>query len=260
MARFSTAEAKAIVHATLSFFWLESSIWAKEVCNSVDSSNGSRRQLPVDIPGVLIIWWIFSQIFGWIFGMDFRVFTRIFGMIFGMIRRRFRRAFRRIFQGTNFRVLIRIFGTIERRFRRRIFRGTFGSGLEVSRRQTIWWPEWSGSEQKTIWWWKQGSEWKWKHQKGSWVPEHVKESVEWVWKWNFQVDIGREPSRLHLCQHCGKHGWSCQWCAFCVNEWQSEYTVTDRVRDGCGFWKKHGKKSRSRSEHVGRALEWEGSR
>jgi len=55
MAKFSTAEAEAIVHATLSFFWLESSIWAKEVCNSVDSSNGSGRQLPVDIPGVLIV-------------------------------------------------------------------------------------------------------------------------------------------------------------------------------------------------------------
>jgi len=34
----------------------------------------------------------------------------------------------------------------------------------------------------------------------------------------------------------------------------------DRVRDECGFWKEHGKKSGSRSEHVGRASEWEGSR
>jgi len=55
VAKFFTAEAKAIVHVMLSFFWLESSIWAKEVCNSVDSSNGSRRRIPVDIPGVLII-------------------------------------------------------------------------------------------------------------------------------------------------------------------------------------------------------------
>jgi len=55
MARFSTVEAKAIVHVTLSFFRLELSIWAKEVCNSVDSSNGescSGRQLPVDVAGV----------------------------------------------------------------------------------------------------------------------------------------------------------------------------------------------------------------
>jgi len=52
MAKFSTAEAEAIVHAMLSFFWLESSIWTKEVRDSVDSS-GTR--LPVDIPGVFII-------------------------------------------------------------------------------------------------------------------------------------------------------------------------------------------------------------
>ena len=38
MAKFSTAEAEAIVHVTLSFFWLESSIWTKEVRDSVDSS------------------------------------------------------------------------------------------------------------------------------------------------------------------------------------------------------------------------------
>ena len=75
------------------------------------------------------------------------------------------------------------------------------------------------------------------------MPEHVKENVEWMQKkWNFQVDAGREPSRLHLCQYCVKHRWSCQWCAFCVNEWQSEYTVMDRVWDGCG--------SRSRSEEL----------
>jgi len=52
MAKFSTAEAKAIVHATLSFFRLELSIWTKEVRDSVDSS---RTRLPVDVPGVLII-------------------------------------------------------------------------------------------------------------------------------------------------------------------------------------------------------------
>jgi len=50
MAKFSTAEAKAIVHATLSFFWLEPSIWTKEVHNSVDSANGSGIRLPVDVP------------------------------------------------------------------------------------------------------------------------------------------------------------------------------------------------------------------
>ena len=43
MAKFSAVEAKAIVYVTLSFFQLESSIWAKEVCNLVDSRNGSRR-------------------------------------------------------------------------------------------------------------------------------------------------------------------------------------------------------------------------
>ena len=55
MAIFSTAEAKAIVHATLSFFRLESSIWTKEVRDSVDSGNSSGTRLPVDVPGVLII-------------------------------------------------------------------------------------------------------------------------------------------------------------------------------------------------------------
>jgi len=61
--------------------------------------------------------------------------------------------------------------------------------------------KWTVSEWKTIWWWQQGSEQKWKHRKGSWVVEHVKESVEWMRKkWNFQVDVGREPSRLDLCQ------------------------------------------------------------
>jgi len=55
MAKFSTAEAKAIVHATLSFFRLESSIWMKEVRDSVDSGNSSGTQLLVDVPGVLII-------------------------------------------------------------------------------------------------------------------------------------------------------------------------------------------------------------
>jgi len=55
MAKFSTAEAKAIVHATLLFFWLESSIWTKEVHNSVDSGNSDGMQLLVDVPGVLII-------------------------------------------------------------------------------------------------------------------------------------------------------------------------------------------------------------
>jgi len=44
MAIFSTAEAKAIVHATLLFFRLELSIWAKEVHNSVDSSNGGSHR------------------------------------------------------------------------------------------------------------------------------------------------------------------------------------------------------------------------
>jgi len=55
MAKFSTVEAKAIVHVTLSFFRLELSIWTKGVRNLVDSSNSSRMRLPVDIPGVLII-------------------------------------------------------------------------------------------------------------------------------------------------------------------------------------------------------------
>jgi len=48
-----------------------------------------------------------------------RIFGRIFGMIFGTIRRR---AGRRIFRGT--------FGRTDR------VRETFGSGLEVSRRQS----------------------------------------------------------------------------------------------------------------------------
>jgi len=52
MAKFSTAEAKAIVHATLSFFRFESSIWTKEVRDSVDSSG---MRLPADVPGVFII-------------------------------------------------------------------------------------------------------------------------------------------------------------------------------------------------------------
>ena len=55
MAKFSTAEAKAIVHAMLSFFQLELSIWTREVRNSVDSGNSSGMRLLVDVPGVLII-------------------------------------------------------------------------------------------------------------------------------------------------------------------------------------------------------------
>ena len=75
--------------------------------------------------------------------------------------------------------------------------------------------------------------------------------MEWVRKkWNFQVGAGREPSRLHLCQHCVKHGWSCQWCAFCVNEWESEYTVTDAGSGRVGFRKERGKESGSGSEEL----------
>ena len=37
-----------------------------------------------------------------------------------------------------------------------------------------------------------------------------------------------------------KHGWSCQRCAFCVNKWQSEYTVTGQVRVAEGAWEKSG--------------------
>ena len=93
------------------------------------------------------------------------------------------------------------------------------------------------------------------------MPEHVKENVEWMQKkWNFQVDAGREPSRLHLCQHCVKHRWSCQWCAFCVNEWQSEYTVMDRVWDGCGSRRSMGKRAEADRKQIGRASERTGSR
>jgi len=127
MAKFSTAEAKAIVHVMLLFFQLESSIWTKEVRNLVDSGNSSGMRLPVVVSGVLIIWWIFRwifgksfgvliqnfrrifrRIFGWNFGIDFRVFIWIFRRIFGTIERRFRRAFRRILRGMDFRVLISV--------------------------------------------------------------------------------------------------------------------------------------------------------
>jgi len=40
----------------------------------------------------------------------------------------------------------------------------------------------------------------------------------------------------------------------------SKCSVTDQVWNGCGFQKEHGKKSGSRLEHIGRALEWKGSR
>jgi len=135
--------------------------------------------------------------------MDFRVFIQNFERIFGTIRRRFRRAFRRIFIETNFRVLIQIFGTIfgmirrrARRSFRRIFRGTFGRTVRARETLEV----------------EQDLKQRWKHWKESWVLEHVKESVEWVQKkWNFQVDVRREPSKLHLYQHCVKHRWSCQW-------------------------------------------------
>ena len=39
-----------------------------------------------------------------------------------------------------------------------------------------------------------------------------------------------------------------------MNEWKSEYTVTERVRDGCGLRKERGK------ERIGRASERTGSR
>jgi len=45
-----------------------------------------------------------------------------------------------------------------------------------------------------------------------------------------------------------------------VNEWKSEYTVTERVRDGCGIRKEHGKIAEADRKWIGRALEWMGSR
>jgi len=62
------------------------------------------------------------------------------------------------------------------------------------------------------------------------VLEHVKESVEWVRKkWNFQVDVGKEPSRLHLCQPCVKHGWSCQEVLSVPHVFRAESVGTARI-------------------------------
>jgi len=145
-------------------------------------------------------------------------------------------------------MIFRMIGRRARRASGRIFRGTFWKDCRSQRN----FRKWTGSEQKTIWWWEQGSERKWKHWKGSWVLEHVKGIVEWVWKkWNFQVDIGREPSRLHLCQHCVEHRWSCQRCAFCVKEWQSEYTVMEWVWDGSGSGRSAGKRAEADRKQKG---------
>jgi len=45
-----------------------------------------------------------------------------------------------------------------------------------------------------------------------------------------------------------------------VNEWESEYTVTEWVWDGCGIWKERGKRAEADQKWIRRASERTGSR